>query len=91
MDYSNYIITEYQFEQYRTDQTGKLAEIIDDILLKLPENIRKEAANKMYLVKTDELVRDTISVTYSLEFRSPSKQLKEAVEKVYRQIIVLKD
>lgn len=91
MEYSNYVVTEYQFEQYKTDQTGKLAEIIDDILLKIPESVRKEAAKKMHLVKMDELIRDTISVTYSLEFKNPSKLLEQESEKVYRQIVVLRD
>lgn len=85
-----YVITQYDFEKYKSGEISEnLEEIIEKIIKQLPNPVREEAGElKIELKKSGSI--EEYTDTLELGFKDASTELKKALNEVFRFITIYK-
>lgn len=77
---------------YRHNSSGRVQDIIADIIDRLPAELQSEACKlRCKLNPAKDMPEDKLSRTYIVEFEGASRQLLKSLDNVYRYIILTKD
>jgi hypothetical protein len=85
-------LVEFSFQPSYKKRAGRIADLIDEVISKLPEDLKTEAQKlNTLLIPENNDPHNRFAIPYKLYFEDASRELKEYIDKLWVRFTILPD